>query len=46
MSVLVVPELDAKPWPSLGPQVCAFIEERLTFGPGDLLGQPARLDDE
>jgi len=46
MSTLVVPALDKEPWPSLGPQVCDFIEAYLVFGPGDLLGQPARIDDE
>ena len=46
MTVLVVPPLDRKPWPTLGPQVCQFIEENLVFGPGDLRGEPARLDDE
>lgn len=46
MSVLVVPELDEKPWPTLGPHVCQFIEQYLVFGPGDLRGQPALLDDE
>jgi phage terminase large subunit-like protein len=45
MTVLMVPR-DAKPYPTLGPQVCAFIETYLVFGPGDLLGTPARLDDE
>lgn len=42
----MVPELDAAPWPTLGPQVCEFIESFLTFGPGDLRGKPARLDPE
>jgi len=46
MSVLMVPKLDQEPWPSLGAQVCDFIEDYLTFGPGDLRGEPARLDDE
>jgi hypothetical protein len=48
MSVLHVPELEPEgsEWPSLGPQVCAWIERNLVFGPGDLLGQPAKLDDE
>lgn len=46
MSVLMVPELDRKPWPSLGPQVVAFIEQNLTFGPGALRGQPAVVDEE
>lgn len=45
MTVLMVPE-DAQPWPSLGGQVCDFIEEFLVFGPGDLRGEPAVLDDE
>lgn len=43
--VLMVPD-DNRDWPTLGPQVCAFIEEALVFGPGDLRGQPAVLDDE
>ena len=46
MTTLVVPSLDEKPWPSLGRQVCAFIEDYLVFGPGDLRGQPARIDAE
>lgn len=46
MSVLSVPELEAKPWPTLGALVCQFIEQNLVFGPGDLRGQPAKLDDE
>lgn len=43
---LVVPELDAQPWPSLGGQVCAFIEDLLVHGPGDVLGEPVVLPDE
>jgi phage terminase large subunit-like protein len=46
VTTLVVPALDERPWPTLGPQVCAFIEDDLVFGPGDLRGEPARLDDE
>lgn len=46
MTVLCVPPLEEEPWPTLGPQVCSFIESYLVFGPGDLLGQPARIDDE
>lgn len=38
--------VDKEPWPTLGPQVCDFIETYLVFGPGDLRGQPAVLDDE
>jgi phage terminase large subunit-like protein len=33
-------------YPSLGPLVCDFIEENLVFGPGDLRGNAAKLDDE
>lgn len=47
MTVLTVPAYDKKqPWPTLGPQVCEFIESYLVFGPGDLRGQPAVLDTE
>lgn len=45
MAVLMVP-VDEHPWPSLGGQVCDFIENYLVFGPGDLRGQPAFLDEE
>lgn len=46
MTGLIVPPLDEDPWPTLGPQICEFIEERCTFGPGDLRGEPALVDDE
>lgn len=48
MAVLMVPDLEKEKlrWPSLGGQVCDFIENYLVFGPGDLRGQPARIDDE
>lgn len=46
MSVLMVPCDDKESWPTLGPLVCQFIEENLIFGPGDLRGNPAVLDDE
>ena len=42
----MVPALDAEPWPTLGPQVVAFIEDNLVFGPGDLRGEQARVDAE
>lgn len=45
-NTLVVPPLDPEPWPTLGPQVCAFIEAYLVHGPGDLRGKRARLDAE
>lgn len=28
------------PWPTLGPQVCDFIERRFVYGPGTLKGEP------
>ena len=43
--ILAVPR-DRAAFPTLGAQVCDFIEQNLVFGPGDLRGQPARLDDE
>lgn len=46
MATLIVPRLDDEPWPTLGAQVCEFIEERAIFGPGDLKGQPARISPE
>lgn len=46
MTVLVVPALDRELWPTLGHQVCDWIEASLVFGPGDLRGEPARLDEE
>ena len=46
MTSLVVPPFEQEPWPTLGPGVCQAIEDRLVFGPGDLLGQRAVLDDE
>ena len=47
MATLVVPKFDPEsPWPTLGPSVCDFIEERMIFGPGSLEGEPAVLDDD
>lgn len=43
--ILMIPQ-DKTPYPSLGGLVCDFIEDYLIFGPGDLRGQPAILDDE
>ena len=31
-------------YPTLGPQVCDFIEERFVYGPGSVQGQPVKLD--
>jgi hypothetical protein len=46
--ILQVPPLewDEEPWPSLGGEVCDFIEDLLVHGPGDVLGKPAELTDE
>ncbi|HLF79634.1 MAG TPA: terminase [Dehalococcoidia bacterium] len=46
MTTLIVPALEEEPWPTLGPQVCQFIESYLVFGPGDLRGLPAKIDSE
>lgn len=46
MGLLVVPPLDEKPWPTLGPQVCDFLEDRSIYGPGSLKGQDYVIDDE
>lgn len=45
MTVLMVPQ-DSKSYPTLGPQVCDFIECYLVHGPGDLRGLPIQLDAE
>jgi phage terminase large subunit-like protein len=44
--ILTVPDDKGLVFPTLGPQVCEFIEKYLVFGPGDLRGAPAVLDDE
>ncbi len=48
MTVIEVPALEPEgaEWPSLGGQVVRWIEEHLTFGPGDLRGEPAKVDAE
>jgi len=46
VTILCVPPLEEEPWPTLGPQVCEFVECYLIHGPGDIRGEPARLDDE
>lgn len=42
----MIPADGDKFYPTLGPLVCAWMEECLVFGPGDLRGLPLRLDDE
>ena len=46
MATLIVPPLDEEPWPTLGPQVCDFIEAHGVYGPGDLEGQQYELTTE
>lgn len=46
MSVLVVPAQDPIPFPSLGGQVVDWIKANLCHGPGDLRGEPVRMDAE
>jgi phage terminase large subunit-like protein len=46
MTVLTVPAFEKEFFPTLGPQVCDFIESYLVFGPGDLRGQPAQIEAE
>lgn len=46
MVTLCVPPMDEEPWPTLGPQVVAWMEDNLVFGPGDLIGEPYRLNNE
>lgn len=42
----MVPPYDDEPWPTLGPQICDFLESYCVHGPGDLKGKPYRLDDD
>lgn len=46
MTLLIVPPMGGEPLPTLGGQVCAFIEDRAVYGPGSLKGQPARLNSD
>jgi phage terminase large subunit-like protein len=46
VTTLVVPSLDEKPWPTLGPQVCDFLEAFGCYGPGDLAGEPYVVTDD
>lgn len=43
---LLLPPIDAEPWPTLGGEVCDWIETFLVHGPGDVRGQPITLTDE
>lgn len=44
--ILTVPSDDGSKYPTLGPQVVEWMHENLVFGPGDLRGEPLRLDAE
>lgn len=46
MGTLIVPPVEGDEWPTLGPQVARWMERSLIFGPGDLRGEPYRLDVE
>jgi phage terminase large subunit-like protein len=46
VTTLVVPPLEATPYPTLGPGIAAFAERYLRFGPGDLRGEPYRFSPE
>jgi phage terminase large subunit-like protein len=48
VATVVVPRIedDEEPWPTLGFAVVDWIEANLVFGPGDLRGEPARVDIE
>lgn len=43
--ILTVPAYDGD-WPTLGWQVVGWMRENLVHGPGDIRGEPLRLDDE
>lgn len=45
-SRLLIPAADVEPWPTLGPEICDWIEAKLVHGPGDILGEPIVLTDE
>lgn len=45
MATLIVPPLDLS-YPTLGPAIADFIEERCVYGPGSLAGLPAVVDPE
>lgn len=42
---MLIPD-DRRPYPTLGPGVCDWMEASLVFGPGDLRGKPYVLDEE
>lgn len=44
--IVSAPDDDGRDYPTLGPQLVRWMEDNLVFGPGDLLGEPLRLDAE
>ena len=46
MATLVVPPLDVQPWPTLGPELCDWIEATLPYGPGPKKGEPYVVEPE
>lgn len=46
MATFVVPPLDEITWPTLGAQVCDWIEDHLVYGPGELKGEPYKIEPE
>lgn len=43
--ILTVPAYDGE-WPTLGFQVVRWMQDSLVHGPGDIRGEPLRLDEE
>jgi hypothetical protein len=46
MALLMTPPLEVKPWPTLGPELCDWIETHLPYGPGPLKGEPYVIEPE
>lgn len=46
MTTFLVPPLDEVKWPTLGPQVVDWIEGHLVYGPGELKGEPYKVEPE
>jgi hypothetical protein len=46
VATLITPKPDEEPWPTLGPDICDWIEANLTYGPGDMRGQPYKVEPE
>lgn len=42
----VLPNGDMEIFPTLGPQVCDFLEERFVYGPGPIKGEPYKVRDD